>query len=74
MNELLVFITRFAITYDCGAYGASTYNNDGPCSTNGALAGTGVDVLLLLAVGLALVVSSIALLFILHKKSSQAKK
>lgn len=27
------FITRFAVTYDCNAYGASTYNNDEPCVT-----------------------------------------
>ena len=29
----LSFLTRFAVTYNCNAYGASTYNNDEPCET-----------------------------------------
>lgn len=74
MNDLVVFITRFAVTYDCGAYGASAYNNDDACGTANNLAGTGVDTLLPLAIGLALIIASIVLLFVLRKKSARAKK
>lgn len=78
MEQLTSFLTRFAVTYDCGTYGASTYNNNDPCQTtttgtsggtSGGLAGTGVDVLLPLAIGLVLIISAILILVRMRKKS-----
>jgi hypothetical protein len=61
-------LTHFAANYDCDAYGSGTYNNDN-CATvadtsdnGGPLAGTGFDVIMLIALALALIFAGLVLL------------
>ena len=71
------FLTKFAVEYNCGAYGASTYNNSDPCTTTGtgtqgaggSLAYTGIDFLLPLVLGIALIAASI--IFIIKSKRNK---
>lgn len=57
---------KFAADYNCGAYGAGTYQNgicgtspaDSSGSASGGLAETGYDVLLPIFLGIALVIAS----------------
>jgi hypothetical protein len=60
----------FAVTYNCNAYGASTYSSDAACTTGtetggqqtGGLAGTGVDFWVPLVLGAVLFLGGVALL------------
>lgn len=69
------FLVRFAATYDCGAYGSSTYNSSGNCTTttsggqtSGSLIDTGMSIILPLALGVVLVISAIILMLRRKKK------
>lgn len=74
MNDLTTFLTTFAVAYDCGAYGTSTYNNGDQCkTTDGSLPGTGMDVLLPLILGVVLVVSALVALVVMRKKARARK-
>lgn len=78
------FITRFAVTYDCNAYGASTYNNNEACATtatnpgtttNGTastgLAPTGTDIAIAIGCGLALIVIGAIIILKMRRKPAQ---
>lgn len=73
------FITRFAATYDCRAYGADAYNSDKPCettttstntATSGGLAPTGVNIAIGITAGVLLIVVGVVLILRAHKKST----
>jgi len=57
-------LTLFAADYDCNAYGQGTYNNNA-CATQtadsgaptGGLADTGYDIIIPIALGLALIIA-----------------
>lgn len=62
-------LTLFAANYDCNTYGSGTYNNTN-CSTggespapnpNGGLADTGYNIIIPVALGLALIIAGIIL-------------
>lgn len=56
---------RTIAQYDCGAYGANTYNNGQVCAAttiNGGLANTGLDVMVPLGTGLVIIVAAVVLL------------
>lgn len=74
------YITTFAATYNCSAYGASTYNSAGVCgvsttTTTGAngLAGTGSPVAVEAGIGLALVVLGVSLFALLRRRVPSTK-
>jgi len=59
-------LTHFAADYDCNAYGQGTYNNNacatqttdgGTTAPSGGLADTGYDVIIPIALGLALIIA-----------------
>lgn len=68
------FLVRFAATYNCGAYGSSTYNSSGNCTTttsgqtSGSLIDTGMSIVLPLALGVVLIISAIILMLRRNKK------
>ena len=79
----LSFLTRFAATYDCNAYGTSTYNNDEPCETtqttttpqsSSTLAATGTNIAIGVVSGLLLIVIGIVLVMRLRKKPASSTK
>ncbi|MBP6037711.1 MAG: hypothetical protein KA604_00025 [Candidatus Saccharimonas sp.] len=75
------FLLRFAVTYDCNAYGASTYNNDEPCQTTatsgnssasgGLLSSTGTDIFIGIGAGLLLIILGVVLLRKLRRTSKR---
>jgi hypothetical protein len=58
--KITTVLTNFA-AYDCDSYGAGSYNEDQNCGSEG-LANTGYDVLVPLALGVAIVIASVILL------------
>ena len=77
-------LTLFAADYGCNAYGQGTYNNNA-CATQaanggttapaGGLADTGYDVIIPIALGLALIIAGgILLVKRLKRKVSSSKK
>lgn len=68
---------RYIAQYDCGAYGASTYQNGQVCGAstgqNGGLANTGLDIIAPLAAGLVLIVVAAILLARNLRKSTSVK-
>lgn len=71
MKINFVNLTHFAATYNCGAYGTGTYNEQGECVTTtdgGKLVNTGTEVYLYAGAGLALIIVGIVLLTRLFKK------
>lgn len=77
VNGINIPSARILGEYNCGAYGAGTY--DGACTTGsnsgGSLADTGYNILLPLALGLALVVAA-AILIVkrLRRRSNKSSK
>ena len=69
----LSFLVRFAVTYDCQAYGTSTYSNNDPCTAGNGLAGTGTDVYIALALGVVLVLAGIVAIVKLRRKNTKNK-
>lgn len=70
MNKYLPF-TTFAATYNCNAYGSSTYNNSETCETStstGGLAGTGVDIAIGAGSGVLLIALAAIILLKLRRK------
>lgn len=77
------FLTRFAATYNCNAYGASTYNNNDACQTAteataggttgsnaGGLAATGTNIAIGIGLGLALIIIGIVLIMKIRRKKA----
>lgn len=80
MDSIQSLIVNFAVTYNCGAYGASTYNNDEACTdttaTNtgttttegGTLLDTGQPYIIPLVAGILLIVMALALIAMKARK------
>lgn len=80
------FLTRFAVTYDCNAYGASTYNNDEPCTTTetstttttpantSGLASTGTSVALGITAGILLIIVGVIIMMKLRRDNKKAPR
>lgn len=66
---------QFAATYDCGAYGAGTYDSDQTCTTStesGNLAGTGTDVVIGIAGGALLIIIAVVVIIRTRKNAKKA--
>lgn len=84
-NELLntyTFFVQLAVTYNCDAYGANSYNSNEPCTTTsgsgdgssgGSLVDTGVNVVLPIVIGLVLIIGP-ALYFIRRRLSKKQQQ
>ena len=75
------FLTRFAVTYDCNAYGAGTYDNNETCTTAGTtttvgssnLAATGINIAIGIGVGIALILVGVRLIMKLRRNNKSQK-
>lgn len=75
VNGINIPSARIFGEYNCGAYGAGTY--DGACTSNsnGSLADTGYNILLPIALGVALIIAA-AILIIkrIRRRSNKSSK
>ena len=72
---MYTFYTKFAAEYNCGAYGAGTYDSQQVCGTDsGSLANTGTNVVVGITGGVLLIAVAIVILFTTRRKKNKPTK